>query len=109
MKQSEKQTPLPLFCSIYKTRKKEGMYLYIPSTDDFSSVPSALMEKFGNPELVMHIPAKTRKTLFVKREILSQSFETDGFYLQMPPKQENWLAEHREALGLSSQPPKEEK
>ena len=28
-----------------------------------------------------------------------------GFYLQLPPKQEDWLAEHRLAMGLS---PREE-
>lgn len=28
-----------MLCSIYKSSKKEGTYLYIPKKDDFSQVP----------------------------------------------------------------------
>ena len=101
---------ISLLCSVYRTRSKEGMYLYVPKADDFSQIPEALMKRFGNPILVMHIPKHTNKTLHsVSPEALSEAFERDGFYLQMPPKQENWLAEHRVELGLSPEPPKEER
>lgn len=86
------------------------MYLYIPDVDDFSQVPDALMDMFGVPLLVMHIPAHSEKRLHaVSREDLLEAFERDGFYLQMPPKQENWLAEHRVELGLTPQPPHDKK
>ncbi|MGB2427612.1 MAG: YcgL domain-containing protein [Alteromonas sp.] len=98
---------LSLLCSVYKTRKKDGMFLYIPEVDNFDAVPKVLMERFGQPQLVMHIPQKTTKTLHsVSKEALIDAFERDGFYLQMPPQQENWLAEHRESLGLAPEPPK---
>ncbi|MBT0587459.1 YcgL domain-containing protein [Alteromonas sp. SM 2104] len=96
-----------MFCSVYKTPKKQGMFLYVPVANDFADVPAALMEKFPNPQLVMHIPEKTNKSLHIDKAVLSAAFEHDGFYLQMPPKQENWLAEHRQELGLSPQPPRE--
>ena len=94
--------PQPLLlCSVYKTSRKSGMYLYVPNRDDFSSVPQVLMERFGQPQLVMHIPDKTDKKLHgVTRLKLQQAFDEQGFYLQMPPKQENWLSEYRAEMGL---------
>ena len=97
--------PLPiLLCSVYKSSRKSGMFLYVPNKDDFNAVPQALMERFGTPLLVMHIPRKTDKQLHsVSPQKLQRAFEEDGFYLQMPPKQENWLDEHRAQLGLNKQ------
>ena len=98
-----------LLCSVYKTARKSGMFLYVPNRDDFSAVPEALMQRFGVPLLVMHIPRKTKKKLHsVTPQLLEEAFERDGFYLQMPPKQENWLEEHRIELGLESTPKKGE-
>ncbi|WP_205663264.1 YcgL domain-containing protein [Alteromonas facilis] len=99
-----------LLCSVYKSSKKAGMYIYVPKADDFSQVPEALMSIFGTPLLVMHVPAKSSHKLFsVSADSLKEAFANDGFYLQMPPQQENWLAEHRIELGLSPQPPKDPK
>ncbi len=40
-----------MLCSIYKSPKKEGTYLYIPKRDDFSQVPDTLKQMFGKPIL----------------------------------------------------------
>ena len=91
-----------LLCSVYKSSRKSGMFLYVPNKGDFEAVPQALMQRFGTPILVMHIPRKTEKKLHsVSPQKLELAFEQDGFYLQMPPKQENWLEEHRAELGLN--------
>ncbi len=42
-----------MLCSIYKSTKKDGAYLYIAKKDDFTPVPDALMEMFGRPQFVM--------------------------------------------------------
>lgn len=44
---------LNMLCAIYKSKKKLGSYLYVANREDFSSVPSVLLEHFGKPELVM--------------------------------------------------------
>ncbi|WP_196334013.1 YcgL domain-containing protein, partial [Vibrio harveyi] len=44
-----------MLCSIYKSSRKEGTYLYIPKKDDFSQVPDTLMQMFGKPMPVMTI------------------------------------------------------
>ena len=42
-----------MLCAIYKSKKKPGSYLYLAKRDDFSSLPEALLEQFGKPEIVM--------------------------------------------------------
>ncbi|MEC9059979.1 MAG: YcgL domain-containing protein, partial [Pseudomonadota bacterium] len=32
-----------MLCAVYKTRKKDGMYLYVPKKDHFEDVPEPLM------------------------------------------------------------------
>ena len=95
-----------MLCAVYKTAKKEGMYLYLPEKDNFEAVPESLLEQFGKPVLVMVLPLNKRDALGrVDKETLITALREKGFYLQLPPKQEDWLAEHRLAMGLS---PREE-
>lgn len=96
-----------MLCAVYKTNRKPGMYLYVEKKDDFSKVPEILMSKFGRPELVMLLPLDKRDTLAgVDKHKLTESLGSQGFYLQMPPKEDDLLAEHRVSLGLSAEPPK---
>ena len=96
-----------MLCAVYKTRKKEGMYLYVPKKDHFEDVPEALMETFGRPELVTIIALEKREKLgMVDKQKLIDELTEKGFYLQMPPKEDNLLEHHRESLGLSKNPDK---
>ena len=52
-----------MLCAIYKSKKKEGMYLYIAKRDDFSALPNALREAFGTPAFVMLFNLAGQKTL----------------------------------------------
>ena len=98
-----------MLCAVYKTRKKQGMYLYVEKKDDFSKVPEALMTQFGSPELVMVLPLDKRNTIAgVDKQTLKEKLLDPGFYLQMPPKEEDLLATHRTELGLSAQPERRE-
>lgn len=91
--------------AVYKTKRKSGMYLYVREKDNFEQVPKGLLEQFGKPELVMLLALDKRDSLAgVDKQRLRDALESDGYYLQMPPKEENLLLAHREALGLSSQP-----
>ena len=91
-----------MLIAVYKTAKKEGMYLYLPKKDDFSAVPEPLLKQFGKPQLVMLLPVQKRDALAgVDKQKLLDAMNEPGFYLQMPPKEENWLETHRTELGLS--------
>ena len=83
------------------------MYLYVPKKGHFDDVPEALMARFGAPELVTIIALEKRERLGgVDKQKLIEALSTQGFYLQMPPKEDNLLEQHRESLGLSKTPDK---
>ncbi|SDH06814.1 hypothetical protein SAMN04488136_107144 [Vibrio xiamenensis] len=85
-----------MLCTIYKSTKKEGAYLYIPKKDDFSQVPDTLMSMFGKPALVMMINLDGRDLAQVDIEKVKQSLKDDGFFLQLPPPPENLLEQYKE-------------
>ena len=74
-------------CYVYKSSKKEQLYLYLPNKDEFSDVPEILMQTMGIPQLVMELELTPERTLARAdaSEVLA-SLEEKGFYLQMPPK-----------------------
>ncbi|MDG3087509.1 YcgL domain-containing protein [Vibrio hannami] len=85
-----------MFCSIYKSSKKEGAYLYIPKRDDFSQVPDQLLETFGKPTFVMLIKLEDRQLAQVDIEKVKASISEQGFFLQLPPPPENVLEQFKE-------------
>lgn len=75
-----------ILCSIYRSPKHEGMYIYVPKKELFEQVPEVLMKKIGTPGHVMDLlltPDRTLARVDVK-EVMSKISE-QGFYLQMPP------------------------
>lgn len=85
-----------MLCSIYKSSKKEGTYLYISKKDDFSQVPDTLMQMFGKPSFVMVIKMEGRTLAQVDIEKVKESLASDGYFLQLPPPPENLLEQHKE-------------
>lgn len=79
-------------CAIYKSTKKEGMFLYVPKREVFEQVPDSLLQIFGKPQFVMLFNLTGEKRLKrVKNEDVLQAIQAQGFYLQMPPPPENLL------------------
>ncbi len=42
-----------MICAIYRSAKKEGMYLYIEKREQFDAVPDELLHTFGKPQFSM--------------------------------------------------------
>ena len=78
---------MKLPCWIYRSAKKEEMYLYLAQEDDFDAVPELLMRRFGRPTLVMTLELHPERTLARAdvRKVMAQ-LQEEGYYLQMPPK-----------------------
>jgi uncharacterized protein YcgL (UPF0745 family) len=94
---------LNLLCAVYKSTKKADTYLYVPGRDDFSRVPEPLMKMFGTPHFIMIMPIKKDRALGqVDIQTLRDELTKNGFYLQLPPPEENLLKQH-----LATQTPKE--
>ena len=77
-------------CAIYKTKKRDGLYLYVKEQDDFSDVPDEVMQQFPVPEHVFDLELSEERQL-AREDVLvvMKNLETQGFHLQMPPKNEN--------------------
>lgn len=82
---------------IYKSQKKDEMYLYVTTEDDFSSVPDALLSRMGDsPIFVMDLDLDSSRKLAredVKKVI--HNLQTQGFHLQMPPSADLILQRER--------------
>ncbi len=88
-----------MLCAVYRSSKKAQTYLFINKRDDFSQVPEALMAMFGTPQLVtlVNLAAKD-KLAFADINKVKESLVEQGFYLQLPPPQEDLLKTHREQM-----------
>jgi len=75
-----------MLASIYRSTKKDEMYLYVPVKDDFSQVPEALLKVFGRPEFALQINlAKREKLSRVDIDEVKSKLNEEGYFLQMPP------------------------
>lgn len=88
-----------MLCAIYKSLKREGMYLYVEKRDQFDTVPDELCQIFGKPQFVMLFNLQGEKPLKrVDNADVLQKIQAQGYYLQMPPPQENlhhqFVAQH---------------
>lgn len=73
-------------CFIYKSLKKDELYLYLDKKDDFSSVPEKLFNSFGRLQFVMELEL-TRERKLAREDVrrVMASLENKGFFVQMPP------------------------
>ena len=79
-----------MLCFIYKSLKKEYLYLYITKKDDFSQVPEALFNSMGKIEFVMELE------LFAERKLAREDavkviagLKEKGFFVQLPPTRDS--------------------
>jgi hypothetical protein len=75
---------------IYKSTKKDELYLYISKKDDFSDVPQELYDTMGKePVFVMELELSADRPL-AREDVntVMKNLETQGFHVQMPPRPE---------------------
>lgn len=78
-----------VLCSIYRSARTDGMYLYVDKKEDLARVPEALLQTFGKPELAMTLALyPERKLARADVNKVLELIAQQGFYLQMPPKSE---------------------
>lgn len=74
-------------CWIYKSPRKNEMYLYLAKEDGFEDLPEALMSRFGRPELVMELELHAGRPLAREDvDTVMANLRERGFHLQMPPE-----------------------
>ena len=90
---------MKLLCSIYRSPRKQGMYLYVPREKGISDVPEPLLKLFGKPEHSMDMVLSEQRKL--AREDIHQVLENlqnQGYHLQMPPAEDEYIEHLPEEL-----------
>lgn len=77
---------MKLLCQIFRSPRKQEMYLYVDKARGLVDVPEVLMKQFGEPQAVMTLLLDPQRQLARAdtAEVLADIAEK-GFYLQMPP------------------------
>lgn len=89
-----------MISAVYKSRKKPDTYLFVERREDFSRVPAALLELFGAPQFLMLLRLDTGRPLALSDTVtVMAALQARGFYLQLPPPQDNLLDAHRRQQG----------
>ena len=79
-------------CSIYKSPRKREMYLYVDKREALARVPEALLSAFGVPQHAFDLLLTPERKL--AREDIHKvlgNIEKQGFHLQMPPPEEEYI------------------
>ncbi len=76
-----------MMCFVYRSNKKADSYIYLNQKDDFEKIPEQLLQLFGTPEFALEFElAEDRKLALADAKQVIQSLSEQGYYLQMPPK-----------------------
>ena len=80
---------MKIICQIYRSSKEEVMYLYVKKEEGLTRVPEELLKLFGKPQPAMVLLLTPEKKLArVGVEKVAESLNSQGYYLQMPPRNE---------------------
>ncbi|MFC0179152.1 YcgL domain-containing protein [Thorsellia kenyensis] len=83
---------------VYKSSRREDMYLYLMKKDNFDIIPKELKDLFGVATLALFFDLNEKKGLArADIEKVKSALLEEGFYLQLPPKPENLLI-HQEVF-----------
>lgn len=83
---------LSIVCDVYRSARVDGMYLYVNRQEGLARVPEPLMKRFGRAEPALSMTLTAAKKLArANADEVIQAIEGQGFYLQMLPKDGDWV------------------
>ncbi|MDD2342252.1 MAG: YcgL domain-containing protein [Tolumonas sp.] len=88
-----------MICAVYRSSKRPNTYLFLAKKDDFSLIPSELLQLFGRPELFMLLSeAKLNGLKAISKEKLLQELARNHYWLWIKQEEENLLKQHHSFL-----------
>ncbi len=81
-------------CNILKSRRRDFTYLYVREDIELEELPNELLKMFGETEAVMTLELSRDRPLAQENvEKVIANLESDGYHLQLPPKDDpsSWL------------------
>ena len=87
---------MSLLCQVFRSTKKQEMYLYVDKSRGVEDVPDALLAQFGElaPVMILLLTPK-HKLARADVAVVLASIQDQGFYLQMPPTTAELLAREK--------------
>lgn len=81
-----------LLCEIFKSSRKDELYLYVDKARGLVDVPEVLLKRFGKPVSAMTLILSENKPL-ARADVndVIAAIEAKGFYLQMPPARDEYM------------------
>jgi uncharacterized protein len=78
--------------AIYRSRRKPGMYLYVPKGQKIEELPEHIPVVFGPPEHAMDLTLHEGRKL-AREDVLEvmRNLQARGYHLQMPPQAEDYI------------------
>jgi len=97
------QTPQnTIDCIVYRSRVKDGMYLYLAANHPYAELPENILQGMGRePEEAMRLSLSAERKL-ARADVLEviANLRERGFHLQMPPRAEYLASWDNDKLGL---------
>ncbi|EJN37355.1 hypothetical protein PMI38_03204 [Pseudomonas sp. GM84] len=86
-------------CSIYKSPRKNEMYLYVLKADGLERVPEGLLPFFGTPRHAFDLVLSPERKL-AREDIAKvlENLDNQGYHLQMPPPDDEYIEHLPEEL-----------
>ena len=86
-------------CSIYRSPRKNEMYLYVLKSEALERVPEGLLTVFGKPVHAFDLVLSPARTL-AREDIhaVLANLEKQGYHLQMPPAEDEYIEHLPEEL-----------
>lgn len=86
-------------CSIYKSPRKNEMYLYVLKADALKRVPESLLAAFGVPQHTFDLVLSPERQL-AREDIhaVLANLDNQGYHLQMPPAEDEYIEHLPEEL-----------
>jgi uncharacterized protein YcgL (UPF0745 family) len=90
---------LKQICSIYRSPRKNEMYLYVLKSEALERVPEGLLTVFGKPVHAFDLVLSPERTL-AREDIhaVLANLEKQGYHLQMPPAEDEYIEHLPEEL-----------
>ncbi|SDS86050.1 hypothetical protein SAMN05216598_3033 [Pseudomonas asplenii] len=86
-------------CSIYRSPRKNEMYLYVLKSEALARVPEPLLQAFGKPLHAFDLVLTPERTL-AREDIhkVLDNLDKQGYHLQMPPAEDEYIEHLPEEL-----------
>lgn len=82
-------------CFVYRSKKKQNTYLFLPVRDNFSDIPESLLKLFGEAEFSFNFDLLPgRKLILADAGEVIRNIKENGYFLQLPPGDDKYITAH---------------